>query len=63
MAYGMAIESEKVSAEVVDWDEFRTFSKTHKVSAVPKTFINYGESFVGTETEDAILTRVLKVGR
>jgi hypothetical protein len=59
----MAIGSEMVNAEVYDWDEFRSYSSTHKVSAVPKTFINYGESFVGTETETSILDRVQKNGR
>ena len=59
----MAIESEMIDAEVVDWDEFRSFSKTHKVAAVPTTFINYGDSFVGTESEESILARVLEAGR
>ena len=59
----MAIGSDKIDAEIVDWDEFRAYASTLKVSAVPKTFINHGESFVGTEKEESILERVQKNGQ
>lgn len=59
----MAIGSDMVRVEVIDWNDFRSYSSTHKVSAVPKTFINFGESFVGTETEASILGRVQRSGK
>ena len=59
----MAIGSAKVEAEIVDWDEFRKLGKKYRVSAVPKTLINYGESFVGVEPEASILKRVLSAGQ
>jgi len=63
VAYGMAIGSDLVNAEIVDWDEFRKLGKKHKVSAVPKTFINYDESFVGVATERSILELVQESGQ
>ena len=59
----MAIGSRMVTAEVVDWNEFRSFGSTHKVSSIPKTLINYGESFIGVETEASILSRVQEGGK
>ena len=60
MAYGMAIGNEKVTAEIVDWQAFKKFGRTHRVSTTPKTFINYGDSFSGTAPELSILERVLE---
>ena len=60
MAYGMAIGSEQVTAEIVDWNIFKKMGRKHRVATVPKTFINYGDAFSGTAPEASILERVLK---
>ena len=56
----MAIASENVVAEIVDWTEFKKFGREHRVSTVPKTFINYREPFAGVLPELSILERVLE---
>lgn len=55
----MAVASEFVRAEIVDTQAFWKFSKAHKVGAIPRTFFNYGDSFVGVEEEDRILERAV----
>ena len=60
VAYGMAIGSEHVTAEIIDWNIFRKIGRKLRVSTVPKTFINYGDAFSGTAPELSILERVLK---
>jgi len=59
----MALASDRVRAEIVDWEDFRDMGKKHRVSAVPKTFFDYGESFVGTMPEKDILQRLLEGSR
>lgn len=56
----MAIGSEKVRTEIIDSQAFWKLSKKHKVGAIPKTLLNYGESFVGVEEESAFLDRVIR---
>lgn len=56
----MAIANENVVAEIIDWIEFKKFGREHRVSTVPKTFINYRDPFAGTAPELSILERVLK---
>jgi hypothetical protein len=60
VAYGMAIGSEKVKAEIIDSQAFWKLSKKHKVGAIPKTLLNYGDSFIGVEEESSILDRVIR---
>ena len=45
VAYGMAIANEMVSAEIIDWEEFKKLGRKFRVATVPKTFINYREPF------------------
>lgn len=59
MAYGMAIASENVTAEIVDWEDFRNLGRELRVSTVPKTFINRDNPFAGTLPEAAILEKVI----
>ena len=59
VAYRMAVASEFVRTEVVDAGAFREFSKKYKVGAFPKTFVDYGESFIGVEKESRVLERIL----
>lgn len=55
----MAIANKNIIAEIVDWGEFKKLRRELQVSAVPKTFINYREPFVGVETELSILKRIM----
>ena len=59
VAYSMAVASELVRAEIVDAGAFRAFSRKYKVGAFPKTFLDYGESFIGVEKEQRVLERIL----
>ena len=56
----MAIASVNVSAEIIDWDDFKKLGRQYRVSTVPKTFINYREPFSGTAPELSILERVIE---
>ena len=56
----MAIASDRVSAEIVDWEEFRKLGRRHRVTAVPKTFFNYGDPVTGAAPEPSILEKVLQ---
>ena len=60
MAYGMALGSGLVRAEIIDIQTFSKLARKHKVSAIPKTFINYDDAFIGTEDEAEILGRVMR---
>jgi hypothetical protein len=60
VAYGMAIASENVSAEIIDWEDFKKLGREHRVSTVPKTFINYRKPFVGTLPELSILEKIME---
>lgn len=60
MAYGLAVASPVVAVEIVDWELFRKLGGEYRVSAVPKTFINHGNPFTGTESERSIFERVLR---
>lgn len=53
----MAVASGLVRVEIIDTQVFWKYSKAHKVGAIPRTFFNYGDNFVGVETEEQILRR------
>ena len=55
----MAIASKEVTAEIVDWEDFKGLGRELKVSTVPKTFINRTDSFTGTLPEGDFLQKVL----
>ena len=54
----MAIANEYITAEIIDWEDFRKLGRELRVSTVPKTFINYDNSFAGTLPEADILRKV-----
>lgn len=54
----MAIAKENVTAEIVDWEDFKKYGRELKVSTVPKTFINYANPFTGTLSESEFLGKV-----
>jgi hypothetical protein len=60
VAYGMAIGSDWVRAEIIDIQTFPRVTRKHRVGAIPKTFINYDDAFIGIEKEAEILDRVMR---
>lgn len=60
MAHGMAIASEKISAEVIDADEFRDLAAQFNVPPVPKTIINGRTEFLGAAPETFVLEKILE---
>ncbi len=57
-AHMMAIESEKVTADMVMANEFPVLANRHSVMAVPKVVINDGVSFEGAIPEEDFLSFV-----
>ncbi len=57
----MAMENERVTAEVIEATEFPQRARAHGVRGVPKTVINDGAAeFVGALPERAQIEAVLK---
>jgi len=55
----MAIASGKVTAEVVDAEEFPRIALQYGVGPVPKTLLNYQSEFIGAAPEAFVLEKVL----
>ena len=55
----MAMASDKVSAEVIDAEEFPELSRRYNVGGVPKTMLNYQTEFVGAAPEGFVLDKIL----
>ena len=60
LAHLMALESKRVTADVIDIGEFRDLAHAYNVMSVPKTVINDRVQFVGTVTEEVMVERVLQ---
>jgi hypothetical protein len=56
----MAIESERVTADVVEASEFPDLSQRFAVSAVPKTVVNDGVEILGARPEGAFVAEILR---
>ncbi len=56
----MAIESEKVTADVIEVSEFPLIARRYDVFAVPKVVINDRISFEGALPEQLFLQKVLE---
>ena len=56
----MAMESSKVTADVVEANEFPGLSSQYAVSAVPKTVANDAVEFLGAMPEGRFLSEVLR---
>ncbi len=55
-----AVESEKVTLNVIDAAEFPQLANLHEVMAVPKTVVNRSRSFEGALPEDRFIEEVVK---
>lgn len=56
----MAVESERVTADVVEASEFPELSQRFAVSAVPKTVVNDGGEILGARPESSFVAEVLR---
>ena len=60
MAHAMALESERVAADVVEIQEYPNLAQAYNIMGVPKTVINDQVQFSGAVTEETLLRRVLE---
>ena len=59
LAHKMALESPRVTADVIEATEFPHLVQRYRVRAVPKIVINEGVEFEGALPEAAFLRQVL----
>ena len=59
MAHAMAIESQRVVADVVEVQEFPHLARMYRVMGVPRTVINDTIQFTGAVSEEVFLKHVL----
>ncbi len=60
LAIAMAMESPRVTTDVVEIQDFPSLAQLYSVMGVPKTVINDSVQFTGAVTESAFLQRVLE---
>ena len=60
VAHSMAMESPKVTADVIQVQEFSDLAALYRVMGVPKTVINDRVQFTGAVSEDTLMKRVLQ---
>ena len=63
VAHAMAIESSRVTADVVEIQEFPALAQVYGVRGVPLTVINDSVAFSGAVTEEEFLSRLLEAVR
>ena len=60
LAHAMGMESHRVSADVIEVQEFPDLISAYNVMGVPKTVINNSVQFTGAVAEEVLLQRVLQ---
>lgn len=60
LAHKMAVESERVTADIVEANEFPDLADRYDVRGVPKVVVNESTSFVGAQPEARFLEHVLR---
>ena len=60
VAHAMAIESGRVTADVVEVQEFPALAQAYGVRGVPLTVINDSVTFSGAVSEEEFLSRLLE---
>jgi len=60
IAHQMAIESPRVTADVIEAQEFPELSDRYQVRGVPKTVLNDAVEFVGAQPEASFLAHVMR---
>ncbi|MBI2058753.1 MAG: thioredoxin family protein [Nitrospirae bacterium] len=56
----MAIASERVTADVIEANEFPDLVQKYRVSGVPKIIVNDTVEFVGAQPESRFVSEVLR---
>ena len=56
----MAMESQRVTADVIEIQEFPDLAALYKIMGVPKTIINDLVQFTGAVPEDVLLQHILR---
>ena len=56
----MAMESQRVTADVIEIQEFPDLAALYNIMGVPKTIINDKVQFTGAVSEDVLLKRILQ---
>ena len=59
----MAVESEKVTADVIEISEFPDMARRYGVSGVPKTVVNDRVELLGAQPEGAFVQAVRELGQ
>ena len=59
VAHAMAIESQRVVADVIEVQEFPQLAQMYRVMGVPRTVINETVQFTGAVSEEEFLKHVL----
>jgi hypothetical protein len=59
LAHKLAVESERITADVVEASEFPELSDRFQVSAVPKTVVNDEFELLGARPESAFVAEIL----
>jgi glutaredoxin-like protein len=60
IAHQMAVQSARVTADVIEAQEFPSLVKRYRVQGVPKVVVNETVEFVGTPSEAGFLAHVLR---
>ncbi len=60
LAHLLALESDRVTADVIEVGEFPDLARAYNVMSVPRTVINDRVQFVGTVTEEVMMERILE---
>jgi hypothetical protein len=60
LAHQMAMESEQVTADVIESNEFPRYSAQYAVQAVPKTVVNERHDFLGAVPEARFLQEIAR---
>jgi len=62
LAHEMAVESEWVTADVVEVTEFPELAERYGVTGVPKVVLNDRMELVGAQPESTLVTAVSQIG-
>jgi hypothetical protein len=60
LTHWMAMESDKITAECIEANEFMDLSQQYRVMAVPRTIVNGKTSIEGAMPESMFLDRILQ---
>lgn len=62
VAHQMAVESEQVTADVVEISEFPDMARRYAISGVPKIVINDQMELLGAQPESTFVSAVCQLG-